>query len=218
MEIRSFRAPAAHGLEGIVAKRADSHYVERRTADWVKIKCQKRQELVIGGWTEPAGSRTSLGALLVGYYRGPSELVYCGRVGTGFSQQSLRSLHKALQGLERKQSPFREPPSGIAARGVIHWAEPELVVEVRFAAWTADGILRHASFEGLREDKEPRDITLELADTRAGSGGETRSDDSRSPKQISTPRRASRDDTRRNPTAVFAGVRLTHPDRILLPG
>ncbi len=212
-----FSSACRHGLEGIVAKRADSHYVERRTADWVKIKCLKRQEFVIGGWTEPAGSRTSLGALLVGYYCGPSELVYCGRVGTGFSQQSLRSLHKALQGQERNQSPFREPPSGIAAHGVIHWAAPELVAEVRFAAWTADGILRHASFEGLREDKEPQEITLELPVARAGSGAETGSDDSRSRKQISTASRGAREDSRRKPTDVFAGVRLTHPDRILFP-
>ncbi len=88
-----FSSACGHGLEGIVAKRADSHYVEGRTTDWVKVKCLKRQEFVIGGWTEPGGGRASLGALLVGYYRSPSELIYCGRVGTGFTQQSLSDLH-----------------------------------------------------------------------------------------------------------------------------
>ena len=156
-----------HGLEGVVAKRADSHYVEGRTSEWVKVKCLKRQEFVIGGWTEPAGGRQSLGALLVGYYRTRSELVYAGRVGTGFTQQSLRDVHKLLTAVEQKQSPFRDRPTGVAARGVIHWAKPKLVAEVAFGAWTGDGMLRHASFQGIREDKDPHDITIELPEARA---------------------------------------------------
>ena len=111
-----FSIACHHGLEGIVAKRTDSRYIEKRTADWVKVKCMKRQEFVIGGWTRPGGDRESLGALLVGYYRNASELVYAGRVGTGFTQQSLGDLHKMLEPLEQKRSPFRQPPAGTAAR------------------------------------------------------------------------------------------------------
>jgi bifunctional non-homologous end joining protein LigD len=134
-----------HGLEGIVAKKADSHYVERRTTDWVKVKCLLRQEFVIGGWTNPGGGRESLGALLVGYYRAPSDFVYCGRVGTGFTQQSLQDLYKLLKPFEQKTSPFRKPPAGVAARGVIHWVKPKVVAEVVFGQWTDDSLLRQAS-------------------------------------------------------------------------
>ena len=110
-----FSIACRRDLEGIVAKRTDSHYVERRTADWVKTKCKKRQEFVIGGWTRPGGDRTSLGALLVGYHDNASKLVYAGRVGTGSTKQSLRDVHKALLPLEQKRSPFEKPPSGVAA-------------------------------------------------------------------------------------------------------
>ena len=154
-----YSAACHRDLEGIVAKRTDSHYVERRTADWIKIKCKKRQEFVIGGWTRPGGDRESLGALLVGYYRKPSELVYAGRVGTGFTQQSLRDLHQTLEPLAQARSPFPIPPAGVAARGMIHWVKPKLVAEVEFAAWTGDGLLRHASFQGIRQDKAPNEIT-----------------------------------------------------------
>jgi bifunctional non-homologous end joining protein LigD len=158
-----FTIACRHGAEGIVAKLTDSQYEERRTANWVKVKCKKRQEFVIGGWTDPGGGRESLGALLVGYYRTPSELVYAGRVGTGFTHQSLRDLHKLLQPLEQNRSPFQKPPLGIAARGVIHWIKPRLIAEVAFAAWTADGLLRHASFQGIRGDKAASEITREVA-------------------------------------------------------
>jgi bifunctional non-homologous end joining protein LigD len=212
-----FSSACGHALEGIVAKRADSHYVERRTADWVKVKCIKRQEFVIGGWTEPGGGRESLGALLVGYYRSPSELVYCGRVGTGFTQQSLRDLHEMLQALEQQQSPFRNPPTGIAARGVIHWARPKLVAEVAFAAWTGDGMLRHASFQGSREDKEPTEITRELPITQQPSGTHNPANDQNSRREIMAPAQTAQAEPRPGSDNVFAGVRLTHPDRVLFP-
>jgi bifunctional non-homologous end joining protein LigD len=219
--VEVFHRACRHRLEGIVAKRADSAYVEGRTSDWVKVKCLRRQEFVIGGWTEPAGSRQSLGALLVGYYRTPSELVYCGRVGTGFTEQSLRDVGQALRAFEQNQPPFHNPPTGSAARGVIHWAEPELVAEVEFAAWTSDGILRHASFQGLREDKEPGEITLELPTEAPAS-----SSDEHEPAMYRTsPRRkaepghgqTSHAPAQRNAADDFAGVRVTHPDRILFP-
>jgi bifunctional non-homologous end joining protein LigD len=212
-----FSIACRHALEGIVAKRADSHYVQGRTTDWVKVKCIKRQEFVIGGWTEPSGGREALGALLVGYFRAPSELVYCGRVGTGFSQQSLRDVHQLLVPLEQKQSPFFKRPAGVAARGAIHWVKPKAVAEVAFSAWTDDGLLRHASFEGIREDKPPTEITREWpVDHR-----DAQSHNSANARQRKLKNNA---DGRTRPaktpgasTDVFSGVRLTHPDRVLFP-
>jgi bifunctional non-homologous end joining protein LigD len=128
----------------------------------VKVKCLLRQEVVIGGWTNPGGGREALGALLVGYYRTPSDFVYCGRVGTGFTQQSLRDLYKLLEPLEQKTSPFSQPPAGVAARGVIHWVKPKVAAEVVLAEWTDDGLLSHPSFRGIREDKDPTEITREV--------------------------------------------------------
>jgi bifunctional non-homologous end joining protein LigD len=212
-----FSIACRHGLEGIVAKRADSHYVEGRTADWVKVKCKKRQEFVIGGWTEPGGGRESLGALLVGYHRNASELVYAGRVGTGFTQQSLRDLHKMLEPLEQKRSPFRKPPAGTAARGMIHWVKPKLVAEVEFAAWTDDGMLRHASFQGIREDKAPGEITRESPANQRTSEADNPADDQESTGEIMAPARMSRSKGLSNSVDVFAGVRFTHPDRVLFP-
>jgi bifunctional non-homologous end joining protein LigD len=206
-----------HGLEGIVAKRADSRYSERRTTDWVKVKCIKRQEFVIGAWTEPGAGREALGALLVGYYRDPSTLVYCGRVGTGFTDQSLRDLRAVLSPLERKRTPFEEFPAGTASRGVIHWVRPKRVAEVAFAAWTDDGYLRHASFQGLREDKEPTDIRREIAAELPSSPGDQKSRNQKS--RGRTMSRAKTAGTARGSSEadVFAGVRLTHPDRVVFP-
>ena len=122
-----FSGACGHGLEGVVAKRADSQYIEGRTSDWVKIKCLKRQELVVGGWTEPAGSRNSLGALLVGYYPRPSELVYCGRVGTGFTQSSLGELHECWDSLNagsrHSASLFRASRHAVSSTGrSLNWS------------------------------------------------------------------------------------------------
>jgi bifunctional non-homologous end joining protein LigD len=146
------------GWEGLIAKRADAPYVSRRSPDWLKFKCSAGQELVIGGFTEPAGSRVGLGALLVGYYEG-NTLVYAGKVGTGFSRQLLTELRQRLEGLALDRSPFGR--GGVAERGV-HWARPELVAEVAFTEWTGDGKLRHPRFEGIRRDKPARQVIREL--------------------------------------------------------
>lgn len=138
-------------LEGIIAKRAEAPYHPGRNKDWLKIKCIARQEFVIGGYTLPAGARTHLGALLVGVRDG-QRLRYAGKVGTGFTQKSLRELHGKLKPIERSETPFSDHPKGAAFRAA-RWVEPTLVAEVSFSEFTSDGRLRHPSFQGLREDK-----------------------------------------------------------------
>ncbi len=146
------------GLEGVIAKRKNSAYVLRRSSDWVKLKCGRRQEFVIGGYTDPQGSRTGIGSLLLGVHDAKGELKYAGNVGTGFNEQVLRDLRARLDELGTAMSPF-------AADGQIprkaHWVEPELVCEVAFGEWTRDGRVRHAVFHGLRTDKPARAITRE---------------------------------------------------------
>jgi bifunctional non-homologous end joining protein LigD len=154
-----YREACRMGLEGMVSKLRDSLYRPGRGKDWLKVKCSHRQEFVIGGYTDPGGSRTGFGAVLVGVYE-QGRLVYCGKVGTGFNEQLLRDLLRRLQHIERPRSPFADPPRGYAARGV-HWTEPRIVAEVSFTEWTDDGILRHPSFLGVREDKSPAEVRRE---------------------------------------------------------
>jgi bifunctional non-homologous end joining protein LigD len=152
-----FAAAADAHLEGIVAKRATSAYQGGRSRDWIKIKCQRRQEFVIGGYTDPQGSRSHLGALHIGLYD-DGRLVYVSKVGTGFDEAMLGRLRDALEPLARPTSPFEV--GGPAGRGH-HWVEPRLVCEVRFTEWTKDGGLRHPTFMGLREDKRPQECRRE---------------------------------------------------------
>ena len=149
-------------LEGIVSKRRDSPYRAGRGLNWLKVKCSHREEFVVGGFTPPGGSRAHFGAILVGYYQG-KKLVYAGRVGTGFDDRALAELHAKFQRLERSTSPFvkLQGTSG-QARGV-HWLKPQLVAEVEFSNWTDEGLLRHPSFQGLREDKRAQDVVREVA-------------------------------------------------------
>jgi bifunctional non-homologous end joining protein LigD len=147
----------ARGWEGLIAKRADSPYVSRRSPDWLKLKCSASQELVIGGFTEPSGSRVGLGALLVGYHDG-DDLVYAGKVGTGFSRHFLVDLRRRLDALEIERSPFTR---GRVTERAVHWVRPELVAQVAFTEWTSDGKLRHPRFEGLRTDKPAAQVTRE---------------------------------------------------------
>jgi bifunctional non-homologous end joining protein LigD len=153
-----FTEACRKGWEGVVAKRADSPYRETRSRDWLKFKCEAGQELVIGGFTEPHGSRTDFGALLVGYFS-DERLQYAGKVGTGFDQATLDSLGERLRRLERTTSPFAEPEA-IRERGV-HWVTPELVAQLGFTEWTRAGRLRHPRFQGLRDDKPAADVVRE---------------------------------------------------------
>ena len=152
-----FEAASEQRLEGIVAKKVGSLYVGGRSREWVKVKCQRRQEFVIGGYTAPQGSRGYLGALHVGLYE-EARLVYVSKVGTGFDQAGLKKLWEALQPLGRATSPFEV--GSPAGRGH-HWVEPRLVCEVRFTEWTRDGGIRHPTFLGLRDDKKPEDCRRE---------------------------------------------------------
>jgi bifunctional non-homologous end joining protein LigD len=149
------------GWEGLIAKRAESIYVHTRSTDWLKFKCVNSQELVIGGYTDPAGSRVGFGALLIGYYD-DGNFRYAGKVGTGFDERTLRDLTARLRRLETSESPFVDKVPG---RGV-HWVKPELVCEIGFTEWTVDGRLRHPRFLGLRRDKRPREVVRE----RPGAG------------------------------------------------
>ena len=201
-----FREACRLQLEGIISKRRDAPYVAGRSDTWVKTKCVLRQEFVIGGFTEPEGSRTGIGALLIGYYE-RGALTFAGKVGTGFSAAVARDLRKRLDALERQTSAFRPPPSGSVGRRV-HWVTPALVGEVVFTEWTSDGKIRHPSFQGLRRDKPPRSVVRERASDappavprRLGAG-----------RGAAAPARAPRE-----AAAIVAGVRISHPDRVVYP-
>jgi DNA ligase D-like protein (predicted ligase) len=153
-----FEEACRKGWEGLIAKRADSRYVSTRSKDWLKFKCAQGQELVIGGFTAPQGSRTDFGALLLGVYEG-DELRYAGKVGTGFDTETLHELGATLRGLGRETSPFADAAS-IKERHVT-WVTPQLVAEVGFTEWTRDGRLRHPRFLGLRDDKAAREVVRE---------------------------------------------------------
>jgi DNA ligase D-like protein (predicted ligase) len=152
------------GGEGVIAKRLASRYVAGRSRDWLKLKCVAEQEFVVGGWTDPKGSREWLGALLVGYYDG-DELRYAGKVGTGYDRDQLEALHAALAARARVRSPFRGEPAPREAG--VHWVAPTLVVQIGFGEWTPDGLLRHPRFLGVRDDKAAREVVRERPDQRA---------------------------------------------------
>lgn len=175
-------------LEGIVSKRASSTYKPGRATDWLKVKCLDRQEFIVCGFTSPEGSRTSFGSLILGLREADGRLVYAGRVGTGFSEETLQSLHERLKALERETWPFALKPPRVDARE-LHWVEPKLVAEIAYSGWTSDKVLRHPRFEGLREDKSAEEVFLE----RPGSP----------PPRVSS--------------GPIAGVKLTNPQRVLYP-
>ena len=151
-----FREACRKGWEGLIAKRADAPYTHGRSRDWLKFKCSAEQELVIGGFTAPKGSRTDLGALLLGYYD-DGRLRYAGKVGTGFTRATLRDLAERLAPLERDASPFADE---VRERHVT-WVEPRLVAQIGFSEWTRDGRLRHPRFLGLRDDKSAGEVVRE---------------------------------------------------------
>src|SRR6266576_2698594 len=185
------------GLEGIIAKRTDQPYQPTRSRDWLKIKCLHSQEFVIGGFTDPAGSRSGLGALLLGVYDDEGSLHYTGRVGTGFTERTLADLRERLDKVVQKNSPFVDAlPRGQTK--YVHWVKPRLVGEVAFTQWTQDNLLRHPTFQGIREDKPAVEVRREkIASTS---------------KLVS-----SNTSNNTDPELEIAGIKLSHPDRVLYP-
>lgn len=198
-------------LEGIISKRRQRPYLPGRGSDWLKVKCIQSDEFVIGGYTEPAGMRQGFGALLVGYHDAKGKLIYAGKVGTGYDERTLRDLTGKLQRLASADSPFEDLSR--APRGT-HWVEPALVAQVAFGGRTKEGILRHASFRGLRDDKAPQEVTREqvvpLATVLHENPEMPRSGAGRQP----TP---ETQDTYNAVRKEYAGVRLTSPDKVLYP-
>jgi bifunctional non-homologous end joining protein LigD len=214
-----FEQASRLGVEGILSKRRDSPYKAGRSKAWLKVKCLKRQEFVIGGWTDPEGARVGIGSLLLGVHEG-DDLVFAGKVGTGFSDRLLAELRKKLSALEQKASPFRQARIPGVTRA--HWVRPALVGEVAFTEWTHDGRLRHPSFQGLRADKDPKDIVRETPrHTEEVAAGEP-PPRARAPKRgaarTAKATRPARNPSRRPGAPIeVSGVRLTNPDRVLYP-
>ncbi|MCC6492226.1 MAG: DNA ligase D [Pirellulales bacterium] len=197
-------------LEGIVCKRADSTYQQARSPAWLKVKCTRRQEFVVGGYTQPSGSRVGFGALLLGYYD-DGALRYAGKVGTGFTSQSLRDVHRELKAREVARPPFAAPPRGADARGVA-WVRPELVAEVEFTEWTEDGQLRHPSFQGLRDDKPPTQIVREEIAVMPSKSHASNGKAARRATSAKSAAATAQED------AVVAGVQISSPDKVMYPG
>jgi bifunctional non-homologous end joining protein LigD len=194
------------GLEGMISKRADLPYRGGRGPAWQKIKCMRRQEMVIGGFTDPEGSRHGFGALLLGVYEPDGRLAYSGKVGTGFSDASLVALSRSLSALGQNESPFHNPPQGAEGRRA-HWVRPVLVAEVAFAEWTDDGTLRHPVFLGSRADKRAADVVREPAAT---------SNDGEAPDEPPPPRPRAKTRAVADKNAV-AGIVVSNPDKKLYP-
>ncbi|HEX5715270.1 MAG TPA: DNA ligase D [Thermoanaerobaculia bacterium] len=223
-----FQHACKFGLEGIISKRGDLPYHSGRSKEWVKVKCLKRQEMVIVGFTDPERSRKGFGALHLAVNE-DKELVYAGKVGTGFDSKTLLALRKRLDELERKTPAFKKAPRGAEAHRS-HWVEPKLVGEVAFTEWTEDGVLRHPTFQGLREDKSPDEVVREVAQPTAKI--EKKAVEKKAVKKPAKPTAKTtvkktakkKGDTpplgpERDPKGVteIAGVKLSNPDRVLYP-
>ena len=192
------------GLEGIIAKRLSSPYVSRRSDSWIKLKCARRQEFVIVGYTDPKGTRVGLGALLLAYHADDGKLVYAGKVGTGFDDQGLAALQQRLGRLETSQAAVKVPGS---SRGT-HWVRPELVAEVSFGEWTGAGHVRHPVFRGLRNDKPASAITKEIAVNADAVKSDSKTGKPTPAKAVKTAKAAGKSP---------AGGKLSHPERVIDP-
>ena len=201
-------------MEGLIGKRLGSAYVNRRSNDWIKLKCKHRQEFVIIGYTEPKGARNGFGALLLGLHDADSgKLRYAGKVGTGFNEATLQSILAQLRPLEVKKPAVANPPTGAEARGV-HWLEPSLLAEVAYAEMTREGSVRHAVFHGLRQDKPATEITQETpveASQLKPDDQAAKKPAKKAPAKPAAPKKAKAGKNE----ATAGEVRITHPDRVI---
>ncbi|HVI39415.1 MAG TPA: DNA ligase D, partial [Anaerovoracaceae bacterium] len=202
----SFLAACQASLEGIIGKKADSVYSGTRNGDWIKLKCEKRQEFVIGGYTLTDKKTSGVSALLLGIYEG-AELVYAGRAGTGFTARSMKELEEKFQSIKREAAPFKQAPEP-RKNEEISWLEPELVAEIKFAEWTEENLLRQASFKGLRTDKDPRDIKRENADDKTQSEEEPEEEQSTAEELESSMKETEN-------SMIIAGIKITSPDKVI---
>ncbi len=193
-----FTAACEAGMEGIIGKRADSDYSGTRNGDWIKMKCDKRQEFVIGGYTLTDKKTSGVSSLLLGIYEG-GELVYAGRAGTGLSEADMRELEEKFENIKRQDPPFKEAPEP-RPKEKLTWLEPELVAEIKFAQWTKDNLLRQASFKGMRTDKDPREIKRENTE-----GPQLQS----SVKETEGPMEAKVN------SLLIQGVKISNPDKVI---
>lgn len=200
----SFAAACEAGMEGIVGKKADSIYSGTRNGDWIKLKCDIRQEFVIGGYTLSDKKTSGVSSLLLGVYEG-DEFVYAGRAGTGLSQSDMRDLEDKFAGIMRLEPPFKLAPKPKPSEKII-WLEPELVAEIKFAEWTTDNLLRQASFKGLRTDKNPGDIRREKADDKTYP---------QSYPQEAERAMEARDNDRFVSDIIIEGIKITSPDKVM---
>ncbi|WP_413791055.1 MULTISPECIES: DNA ligase D [unclassified Pseudomonas] len=203
-------------MEGLIGKRVGSAYVSRRSSDWIKLKCKRRQEFVVVGFSDPKGARNAFGALLLGLHDTDSgQLRYAGKVGTGFNETTLKSIYQRLLPLETKKAAVVNPPTGYEAKGV-HWLEPTLLAEVAFAEMTKEGSVRHAVFHGLRDDKPAKDITQELAKPvkKTTAAKKTRAQDEPDAKPDKSKDKA-KPQTKAKAPGMDGKVRITHPERII---
>jgi len=197
------------GLEGIVSKRRDSPYRAGRHGEWTKAKCTNREEFVIGGYAPSTAARNAIGSLALGYYEN-GKLIHIGRTGTGFTHKSAQSLYKALQDLRIEKSPFANALTSEERRGLV-FVKPELVAEVEFRGWTAGRHIRQAAFKGLREDKPAEEVQLEMPrETPAGPAEK--------PRKAAAKREPVAPVRTKSGAIEFAGVKLTHPERVLWQG
>ena len=216
-----FKRICGAGHEGIVSKKADCPYQGKRTRTWLKVKCTRRQEFVIAGWT-PSERRTGFASLILGAHR-DGVLAYAGRVGTGFNEADLVDLQTRFEKLKRKDSPLSGVTRDAARRA--RWVEPELVAEIAFTEFTADGVLRHPSFLGLREDKDPRKVVFELPQaSEEVAPGTAQAEAKEKPKEKPRRRQAAKPKPLEPEGAVaregrleVAGISISNPDRVLWP-
>ncbi len=194
------RAACQLNMEGIVGKKADSTYTGTRNGDWIKLKCDKRQEFVIGGYTLSDKKTWGVSSLLLGVYEG-EDLIYVGRAGTGFTERTMKELEEKFKSIRRKEAPFKQAPIP-KKNEVFTWLAPELVAEIKFAEWTGENLLRQPSFKGLRTDKDPRDIKREKADETIPEEEPSAADEEKSMEPNGN-------------SMIVEGIKISNPDKVV---